>query len=615
MNGFVNRLLNFHHSTPRTLFTPPGFYKTILKMIQCRNALSRLTRRSYATVSASSAKFQSVDPSKYKLTCGLEIHAQLMTPQKLFSSQDTGSLHAPVNSQVSYYDAALPGTQPILNPNNIYLGLRAAVALGCDIAPRFSFDRKHYFYGDQPAGYQITQHFEPFATNGALTLYNRDLDDGRGVGKKTQKNDGIRVRLLQIQIEQDTGKSSYIDDTANIDLNRTNHCLIELVTLPDIPTPEAAGVFVKKLQQLLSHLGVCTGELESGAMRVDVNVSVSKKNKDAWESGERCEIKNLSTTSAVVHAIRAEFTRQVQDIEEGKVIERETRGWDGRKTWKLRSKEDGVDYRYMPDPEVLPVVLGAEVVESIKNELPQLPDDILKTLLEAPYNVPLRDARTLMTGSAESHGEDSESTEGSSTTKLETTSFVLGQTGSLPLVEYYIAVFKHLADKGAKTKLAANWIVHTLLGELNVLGRTSFVEGVTVPPALQLADMLVQISERNLTTASGKLILKHLLQNPAATATHTIADIMNEFELSRAPTEEPTETSSSPSTAAGDDVREAILEICQGTVDKFPKIVDQITSGKKPKSIQFLIGQVMRETQGRVDPLLIEQVFNEILQK
>lgn len=598
-------------------------------MLQCKKSFGQAIP-SLVRYYASTSKHSSISNNNndnYKLTCGLEIHAQLMTPQKLFSSQSTG-FHAPPNSQVSYYDASLPGTQPILNPNNVYLALRAAVALGCTVRSKFSFDRKHYFYGDQPTGYQVTQHFEPYAMDGLLTLYSRDLDDGKSSSKKAKSsNDNehkVEVRIKQIQIEQDTGKSTYIDDTANIDLNRSNHCLIELVTEPDIPNPESAGVFVKKLQQLLSYLGVCTGELESGAMRVDVNVSVSKRknssNKeigdDEWEMGERCEIKNLSTTSAVVHAIRAEYSRQIKDMEDGKVIERETRGWDGRKTWKLRSKEDGVDYRYMPDPEVLPVILEKGTMEKVKQELPELPDEIFKRLLEAPYNVPLRDARTLMTGNTEAenfdeNGESSDGPEGLAK------NIVLGEIGTYPIVEYYKEVFEYLEKHNAKTKLAANWIVHTLLGELNVLGRTSFVPGSTVLPALQLAEMLRYISEKKLTTASGKIILKHLLQDPAQSASASIVEIMDKFELSRAPTNtsEQGQSQQDGSENSNDGVHEAVGEICSAVVEKFPKIVEQIQSGKKPKSIQFLIGQVMRETQGRVDPQVVEGVLREVMQK
>lgn len=485
---------------------------------------------------------------QYNLTCGLEIHAQLQTKHKLFSNSNT-SFHSPPNSQVSYYDASLPGTQPILNPSNILLALKAAVALGCNVSDTFSFDRKHYFYGDQPAGYQITQHFEPYAQDGVLQLFPRD-------GVKTPVN----IRIKQIQIEQDTGKSTYIDDTANIDLNRTNTCLIELVTEPDIPDPEAAGVFVKKLQMLLKHLGVCSGELESGAMRVDVNVSVN--------FGQRCEIKNLSSTSAVVHAIKAEFKRQKNEIEKGRKIHSETRGWDGKNTWKLRAKEEGVDYRFMPDPEVLPVVLGSGVVDRVRKGLPELPDSIFKGLLEKPYSVPLKDARSLM------------STPGA--------------------VKYFKEVYEYVKEHGGKSKSVSNWIVHNLLGELNVMDKKFDASMISVR---NLGDIIVKISSGELTTASGKLIFKHLLSETTTattTAATTVDDLISQFDLGKAESDL-------------DGVQDAIRALCQDVVAKFPDITDQIRSGKKPKSVQFLIGHVMRECQGRVDPKTIEQALTVLI--
>lgn len=461
-------------------------------------------------------------------------------------SDSNTSFHAPPNSEVSFYDASLPGTLPVLNPSNILLALKAAVALDCNVSTDFSFDRKHYFYGDQPAGYQITQHFEPYARDGTLSLYPRD-----GVSK------AIQVRIKQIQIEQDTGKSSYIDETAHIDLNRTNTCLIELVTEPDIPDAEAAGVFVKKLQMLLRHLGVCSGELESGAMRVDVNVSVN--------FGQRCEIKNLSSISAIVQAIKAEFKRQKKEIEAGRKIESETRGWDGKNTWKLRGKEEGVDYRYMPDPEVLPVSLEPGVIDQVRGSLPELPDVIFKGLLEKPYSVPLKDARSLMT------------TPGS--------------------VEYYKEVYEYVKARGGKTKSVSNWIVHNLLGELNVQDKEFSPSIIGVA---NLGDIIVKISKGELTTASGKLIFKHLLSNPEDKS--SVDELIEQFDLSKAE-------------STSDGVQEAVSALCQDVMDKFPDITEQIRSGKKPKSIQFLIGNVMRECQGRVDPNTIEQALKKLIHK
>lgn len=481
--------------------------------------------------------------ASYSLTCGLEIHAQLLTSHKLFSNSETSFNEKP-NSNVSYYDASLPGTQPILNLRAVLLALKAAVALDCDVQNQFSFDRKHYFYGDQPCGYQITQHYEPFAKKGALYLYPRD-------GVKEE----VPIRIHQIQLEQDTGKSIYIDSKAMIDLNRTNTCLIELVTKPDIPTAEAAGIFVKKLQMLLRRIGVCSGELESGAMRVDVNVSVN--------GGQRCEIKNLSSTSAVVHAIRAEFKRQVQLLKKNKPVEMETRGWDGKNTWKLRGKEEGVDYRYMPDPEVTPLRIEPEVLDRIKLTMPELPDETFQKLLAAPYYVPLKDARTLM---------------------------------SVPgLVDYYLEVYNYVKHRGAKKLNAvSNWIIHRLWGELNQAEKDF---SPNIIPAASIGDILIFIENGNITQPSGVLILKHLISNDAI---QPITEIIQQYDLGK------TETDS-------DDAKFAMTQVCNQVISQNSDVVQRIVSGKTPKSIKYLVGQVMRETQGKIDASEVERELKSIL--
>lgn len=481
-----------------------------------------------------SIRFYSSKSNNYKLTCGLEIHAQLNTKHKLFSDSIT-SFHAEPNSKVSYYDAAVPGTQPVFNWEAMLLALKAAVSLNCNILPTFSFDRKHYFYGDQPAGYQITQHYEPYASNGLLQLYERD-------GMKEQ----VDVRIKQIQIEQDTGKSTYIDDESMIDLNRTNTGLIELVTEPDIKTPEAAGIFVKKLQMLLRHLGVCTGELETGAMRVDVNVSVN--------GGQRCEIKNLSSTSAIVHAIKAEFKRQVRDIENGIAIESETRGWDGNKTWKLRGKEEGVDYRYMPDPELQPICVSNDTLEKVVSVLPKLPDTIFKELLEAPYNVPLKDARTLM---------------------------------QVPqLVDYYRNVYDYLVHyKSNKPQAASNWIVHRYYGELNTQEQEF---DPNLLPVEQMGQIILLVEQDKMTISSAVLLLRHLIANPlTTTASQSINSVIEELDLSKVNEDS--------------EGQEAIEQLCLQIIQQHSEIAEQVRSGKKPNSIMFLVGQVMKECQGRIN--------------
>lgn len=416
----------------------------------------------------------------------------------------------------------------------------AAVALGCDVNSTFSFDRKHYFYGDQPAGYQITQHFEPYARGGIFPLYVRD-----GV------NSDVPVRIKQIQIEQDTGKTLYAEHEAKVDLNRTNTCLIELVTEPDIPTPEAAGVFVRKLQLLLRHLNVCSGELESGAMRVDVNVSVN--------GGQRCEIKNLFSISAVVRAIRAEFRRQVADIKAGKAIQQETRGWDGKNTWKLRGKEDALDYRYMPDPELRPVTLTQRLIDSVRSRLPLLPDDLFVNLLQEPYNVPVVDARTLL--------------------------------GTPGLLDYYHDVVNYFVEKGGRDiSLVSKWIVHRLLGEI---GNEHIPFAENPVATSRLGDIIVAVDSGSVSPTSGALILKHIVANPEDPT--SIQDLVKQFDLQK------TEGN------AGE-----LEQLCQDVITQNPEVVER-TLGSKPSSIKFLVGQVMRASRGRMGADKVEETIKRIL--
>ncbi|KAA8901286.1 hypothetical protein TRICI_006099 [Trichomonascus ciferrii] len=490
-------------------------------------------------------RYLSTSTSAYSLTCGLEIHAQLMTDLKLFSCSKT-SFHARPNSNVSFYDAGLPGTLPKFNPQALLLALKASSALNCKVRDCFSFDRKHYFYGDQPVGYQVTQHYQPYAHDGVLKLYERD-----GVKKD------VSVRIKQIQIEQDTGKSTYIDDIAHVDLNRTNHGLIELVTEPDIPTPEAAGVFVKKLQMLLRHIGVCSGELETGAMRVDVNISVN--------NGQRCEIKNLSSTSAIVAAIKAEFRRQRKIIESGGTVESETRGWDGTNTWKLRGKEEGVDYRYMPDPELQPIRISEDTLNHVKSTLPELPDSIFQRLLEPPYSIPLKDARTIMSVSG--------------------------------MAAYYEQVYNYLQSHDSpKPGAASNWLVHRLYGELNVQEKEFNPD--LFPPEV-LGNIILMVQKDRLTATSATLLIRHLISNPLD-SNASIETVIEDLDLTKAQ-----DTNS--------EVQEAIQGLCEQVIEQNPVVADQVRSGKKPKSLMFLVGQVMRECQGRVDANTVKTHLSKIL--
>ncbi|KAK9470037.1 GatB/GatE catalytic domain-containing protein [Dipodascopsis tothii] len=473
-----------------------------------------------------------------QLMCGLEIHVQLDTTKKLFSAART-SFHALPNSQVSYYDAALPGTQPTLNKHALYLALKAATALDCDIHARSAWDRKHYFYGDQPAGYQITQHYHPLANNGRLLLHKHD----------GEQQDDVSVRIAQIQIEQDTGKSTYPPDStlAFIDLNRTNHPLIEIVTEPDICHPRTAGVFVRKLQTLLKHLKVSTGELQSGAMRVDVNVSV--------RGGKRCEIKNLASIRDVTQAIEVEYNRQLAELAAGRPVESETRSWDGQNTWRLRSKETTLEYRYMPDPELAPIILTPTLLTEVKKSLPELPDVILEKLMSPPHDIILKDARTLL---------------------------------SRGLVEYYMGTCSLLQSAGVRPKIAANWIANEILGLVEDTDN-SFTRKLSPQT---LADVLVALDTKVITKENAKLLIEEYINNGE---TDSVNDLIDRYDLRTNNT--------------------ALESTCLEVIGKFPKEVNMFVSGKKPKIINFLVGQVMRLEYGKYDAKTTEALLIELINK
>ena len=288
---------------------------------------------------------------KWRLTVGLEIHAQLNTEHKLFSGAKTTLEDSP-NSNVALFDLAFPGSQPRFQQENVIPALRAALGLSCNIQRKSRFDRKHYYYQDQPAGYQITQYYEPFATGGHLNVYDYD-------GIAPEDGHSVKIGIKQVQMEQDTAKSTLQPpSTSLLDFNRVGYPLIEIITLPQIHHPKTAAACARKIQSILQAVNANTTGMEMGGLRVDVNVSVSPVGGHVL--GQRTEIKNLSSFKAVEDAIVAERDRQVGVLEVGGSIPGETRGWTlgGSKTKKLRGKEGEVDYRYMPDPDIPPLIIG-----------------------------------------------------------------------------------------------------------------------------------------------------------------------------------------------------------------------------------------------------------------
>ena len=307
--------------------------------------------------------------NQYEVVIGLEVHAQVTSKSKLFSSSST-KFGAEPNTQVSLVDAAFPGMLPVINEYCIKQAVKTGIGLKAKINNKSIFDRKNYFYADLPQGYQISQYKYPIVGEGNVVL---DMPYG-------QKNVGIE----RLHLEQDAGKSIHDIDPENtlVDLNRSGVALMEIVSKPDLTSPEEVNVYIKKLRSIMRYLGTCDGNMQEGSLRADVNVSVKKKGEK--NLGTRCEIKNVNSIKFMQMAIISEANRQVDLIEEGKKIDQETRLFDTKKneTRSMRSKEDAHDYRYFPDPDLLPLEITNDFIEKVKKEIPELPDEKKKRFIE-----------------------------------------------------------------------------------------------------------------------------------------------------------------------------------------------------------------------------------------
>ena len=314
--------------------------------------------------------------NQYEVVIGLEVHAQVTSESKLFSTSST-KFGAEPNTQVSLVDAALPGMLPVINEYCVKQAIKTGIGLKAKINKRSVFDRKNYFYADLPQGYQISQFKDPIVGEGKVIL---DMPDG-------QKEVGIE----RLHLEQDAGKSIHDLDPKNtfVDLNRSGVALMEIVSKPDLRSPDEVNAYVKKLRSIMRYLGTCDGNMQEGSLRADVNVSVRKKGSK--EFGTRCEIKNVNSIKFMQMAIEYEANRQVDLIEEGQSIDQETRLFDTKKneTRSMRSKEDAHDYRYFPDPDLLPLEVSDDFIEKLKLEIPELPDEKKKRFIEkfklSPY--------------------------------------------------------------------------------------------------------------------------------------------------------------------------------------------------------------------------------------
>ena len=364
--------------------------------------------------------------AKWEIVLGLEVHAQVISEAKLFSGAAT-TFGAEPNSQVSLVDAAFPGMLPVINKRCVEQAVRTGLGLKAEINLKSVFDRKNYFYADLPAGYQISQYTQPIVGKGTITL---DMPDG---SKR-------HVGITRLHLEQDAGKSLHDQHPTKsyIDLNRSGIALMEIVSEPDMRSSEEAAAYLKKLRSILRYLGTCDGNMEEGSMRCDVNVSVRKVGDPL---GTRCEIKNVNSIRYVQQAIEYEARRQIEIIEDGGSIKQETRLYDPGKgeTRSMRSKEHAHDYRYFPDPDLLPLVLDPKWVSEIKATLPELPDE-KRARFSSEYGLSDYDAGVLVSEK---------------------------ETG---------AFFESVA-KGRDAKLAANWVMGDLAGLLNKAGK-----GITESP-------------------------------------------------------------------------------------------------------------------------------------
>jgi aspartyl-tRNA(Asn)/glutamyl-tRNA(Gln) amidotransferase subunit B len=375
----------------------------------------------------------------WEVVVGMEVHAQVISKAKLFSGAATDFGAAP-NSQVSFVDAAFPGMLPVINRECVAQAVRTGLGLNAHINVVSRFDRKNYFYADLPAGYQISQYQHPIVGEGTIEI---ELAEG-----KTKS-----IGITRLHLEQDAGKSLHDQHPTKsyIDLNRAGVALMEIVSEPDLRSPEEAGAYLRKLRTILRYLGTCDGNMEEGSMRADVNVSV-RKHGEPFRT--RCEVKNVNSVRFVMQAIEAEAKRQVEVWESGGTVEQETRLFDAARgtTRSMRSKEDAHDYRYFPDPDLLPLVLDEDWIAMLKAGLPELPD-AKKARFEREYGLPSYDAGVLV-------------------------------------AEQVTADFYESVAKGRDPKVAANWVMGDFFAALNRTGRMIETSPVSARDLGKLLDLI-----------------------------------------------------------------------------------------------------------------------------
>jgi aspartyl-tRNA(Asn)/glutamyl-tRNA(Gln) amidotransferase subunit B len=476
---------------------------------------------------------------EWEIVIGLEIHVQLATQSKIFSGAST-AFGAAANTQACAIDLAMPGTLPVANEEAFRFAIMFGLAMNSDIGKRSVFERKNYFYPDLPKGYQTTQLEEPIVGPGVTNI---ELADGRQRA----------VRLHHAHLEEDAGKSLHEDyqGMSGIDLNRAGTPLIEIVSEPDMRSAEEAVAYLKKIHSIITYLGISDGEMSQGSMRCDANVSVRLKGEE--KLGNRCEIKNINSFKFVEKAINVEAERQIEIIEDGGKIPQETRLYDADKneTRPMRSKEVANDYRYFPCPDLLPVILDDEYIDTIKRTLPELPD-AKRDRFVSEYDLSSYDANVL-------------------TSDRRTAEF-----------------FEIVAKTSGEPKLAANWVTVDLAGYLNK-SDTSLSECPFT--AEQLAGLIVRIKDGTISGKIAKQVFEGMCNGEGD------ADSIIESRGLKQVSD----------TGALEKMVDEVIANNQTQVQNYVNADD----AKRPKMLGFFVGQIMKASKGQANP----QAVNEILLK
>ncbi|MDO9210535.1 MAG: Asp-tRNA(Asn)/Glu-tRNA(Gln) amidotransferase subunit GatB [Deltaproteobacteria bacterium] len=474
---------------------------------------------------------------EYEPVIGLEVHAQLLTQSKIFCSCSTRFGEEP-NTLTCPVCTGSPGSLPVLNKKVVEYTLRAALATHCRIASYSLFARKNYFYPDLPKGYQISQYELPLTVAGYIDI---QID--------SQKK---RIGIIRIHMEEDAGKLLHDLSTESgarsyVDFNRTGVPLIEIVSAPDIRTPEEAASYLRKLRAILMFLDICDGNMEEGSFRCDANISLRPKGREAL--GVKTELKNMNSFRNVQRALDFEIRRQTALLDQGEKIVQETRLWDTARgvTSSMRSKEEAHDYRYFPDPDLVPLVIDSQWIEEIRASLPELPESKKERFIRE-YGIPEYDAEVLTT--------------------------------SKPLANYYEVCLRHYP----KPKIVSNWIMSELLRELKKDERE--IEECPVP-ALHLSELLKLIAEGTISGKIAKSVFEEMYRSGKRAEEIVLAEgwvqVSDAAELEK--------------------IVEQVLVTNSKEVEAYRK--------GKEKLFGFFVGQVMKATQGKANP----QMVNEILKK